>query len=350
MENFKTAVIKSLIIHKIGNPVNGGEIILSDKTIDVSDETLQDILKSFFVGGLKNTFEYFQFKEEKNKEMNILNNECRIFFENRNNIVPFSQVVANHLFEQSQHPKIKDGELYVVHFHYCHIDDKQVDAIGIFKTESKDKFLKINVSKGQIDFNLDEGISLGKIDKGCVVYNINEDKGFKLHIFDNTNKLNDTIFWREEFLKIQAFEDGFFQTKSFIGLCKDFVEEVMVEEQQIDKVESMALLQNSVDYFQKNQNFNKREFEEEVLQKEEIIQAFNNFQVQHFEQQELPPLPDDFEISTPAVKNQKKYIKSVIKLDKNFHIYVHAKHDYIDKGYDEDRNLKYYKLYYENEE
>jgi len=42
-------------------------------------------------------------------------------------------------------------------------------------------------------------------------------------------------------------------------------------------------------------------------------------------------------------------MKSVVKLDKNFHIYVHGRHDYIERGYDEAKGMKYYKLYFTNE-
>ena len=59
---------------------------------------------------------------------------------------------------------------------------------------------------------------------------------------------------------------------------------------------------------------------------------------------------DDFVISPTAVKKNQKFMKSVVKLDKNFHIYVHGRHDYVEKGYDEDKALKFYKLYYTNED
>lgn len=41
--------------------------------------------------------------------------------------------------------------------------------------------------------------------------------------------------------------------------------------------------------------------------------------------------------------------KSVLKLDKNFSVYIHGNRDYIEQGYDEERGKNYYKLYYENE-
>ncbi|MCE3259354.1 MAG: nucleoid-associated protein [Bacteroidetes bacterium] len=43
-------------------------------------------------------------------------------------------------------------------------------------------------------------------------------------------------------------------------------------------------------------------------------------------------------------------MRTVVKLDKNFHIYIHGRHDYVENGYDEAKGLKYYKLFYTNEE
>jgi hypothetical protein len=51
--------------------------------------------------------------------------------------------------------------------------------------------------------------------------------------------------------------------------------------------------------------------------------------------------------SESAVKKQARVFKSVIKLDKNFHIYVHGNRELIEQGTDE--KGKYYKVYYKEE-
>ena len=57
---------------------------------------------------------------------------------------------------------------------------------------------------------------------------------------------------------------------------------------------------------------------------------------------------DAFEISDYAVKKQSRVFKSIIKLDKNFHIYVHGDKNKIEKGTDHE-GRKYYILYYDDE-
>jgi hypothetical protein len=49
------------------------------------------------------------------------------------------------------------------------------------------------------------------------------------------------------------------------------------------------------------------------------------------------------------VKKQAKIYKSILKLDKNFHIYIHGNREMITKGTDPD-GRKFYKIYFENEE
>jgi hypothetical protein len=60
-------------------------------------------------------------------------------------------------------------------------------------------------------------------------------------------------------------------------------------------------------------------------------------------------IPEHFEIAYPAVKKQERIFKSVLKLDKNFHIYIHGDRTLIEKGVDEKTGMKYYKLFYKEE-
>lgn len=59
-------------------------------------------------------------------------------------------------------------------------------------------------------------------------------------------------------------------------------------------------------------------------------------------------LSNSFEISSQAVKKQTRVFKSVLKLDKNFHIYIHGNKELIEQGIEKD-GRKYYKIYYQNE-
>jgi hypothetical protein len=103
-----------------------------------------------------------------------------------------------------------------------------------------------------------------------------------------------------------------------------------------------------MDYFKTHDQFNKSEFETEVLHHEDLIQSFRQYDEQYRASNPMAP-SDEFFISPQAVKKQARVFKSVIKLDKNFHIYVHGNRELIEKGYDEVVGKHYYKIYFDQE-
>lgn len=81
----------------------------------------------------------------------------------------------------------------------------------------------------------------------------------------------------------------------------------------------------------------------------DIIDDFRNYKKEYSEKNDVP-IADEFSIHQQAVKKNAKVYKSILKLDKNFHIYIHGNRDMIDKGYDEERGLHFYKCFYRTEE
>jgi len=84
------------------------------------------------------------------------------------------------------------------------------------------------------------------------------------------------------------------------------------------------------------------------LTDKEVISTFNEYR-KDFEAERQTKIVDDFDISGQAVKKQSRVFKSILKLDKNFHIYIHGNRDNIERGYDEARGLHFYKVYFEEE-
>ena len=102
-----------------------------------------------------------------------------------------------------------------------------------------------------------------------------------------------------------------------------------------------------MDFFKTHDTFDKEEFEQEVLQQKNIIQSFSRFD-ERYKLENRIEIEDHFEISSQALKKQEKVFKSVIKLDKNFHIYIHGDRDLIEHGIEKD-GRKFYKIYYNDE-
>lgn len=103
-----------------------------------------------------------------------------------------------------------------------------------------------------------------------------------------------------------------------------------------------------MDYFKEKESFNFEEFTKEVMHHDEVIDSFMEYK-KNFESSKSINIEDDFAIHVSAVKQQAKGFKTVLKLDKNFHVYIHGRRDLIEKGTDEMTGKKYYKLLFDEE-
>ncbi|MDO5664868.1 MAG: nucleoid-associated protein, partial [Bacteroidia bacterium] len=128
---------------------------------------------------------------------------------------------------------------------------------------------------------------------------------------------------------------------------KSFITRTVSEDFGMNKAEQAALLNKSLDFFKENTEISLDNFAKEVIQKPEMIESFNQYKEQYEKEHEIE-IGDTFKVSESAVKKQARKFKSVIKLDKNFHIYVHGDEHLIEQGEDKD-GWKYYKIFYREE-
>ena len=153
-------------------------------------------------------------------------------FDNESEFYQQSVQIAEHLFEQSNNPNIKPGELYIVHFRNCNVEEGVCDAVGIFKSETKDTFLKIVMNQNTYQLVGESGINIKKLDKACIVFNVNRDNGYKVCILDKTNT-KEAIYWTTDFLGLEPAEASYFQTSNYLNLCKDFVKDIYNQENDV---------------------------------------------------------------------------------------------------------------------
>ena len=106
------------------------------------------------------------------------------------------------------------------------------------------------------------------------------------------------------------------------------------------KADQADFLNKSINFFKEKQKFDFEEFTNEVLEDKNVIESFSNFK-SDYENEMQVSISEDFAINEAAVKKQSRGFKSVIKLDKNFHIYVHGDRKMIETGQDE--KGKYYR-------
>lgn len=347
MMNFETCEINNIVIHDIGNKYEDGKLRLSESCFLPDDMDVHNLLKSYFLSPFKRDA-YYQFAPvEENLDNNLVYSIIHSVFEDDTNFYEASVNIAQHLFDQSNHPNIKAGELYMVHFKNCVLEEGPCDAIGIFKSETKDTFLKIILNENSYQLESERGINIKKLDKACLIFNVDGENGYRVSILDKTNS-SEAVYWTTDFLNLEQCDDNYFQTSNYLKLCKDFVQEVYNQENDIPKADQIDMLNRSIDYFKKADVFNENLFKDEVVNDPQIITAFEDFKNYYEEKNELS-LKDQFDVSNSAIKDEKKYFKHILKLDKNFHVYIHGQKKYIEKGYDSARDMNFYKLYFREE-
>jgi hypothetical protein len=167
-------------------------------------------------------------------------------------------------------------------------------------------------------------------------------------VVDNANKQNDTQYWVNDFLQVQPYADSYHNTDKYLGLCKNFISNEYTEKFEVSKSDQIDLLNRSMDYFKSKEQFNIQEFASEVIHHPEVVDTFMEYK-QKFEASRNFEIQDEFDIHLSAVKKQQKSFKSILKLDKNFHVYIHGRRDLMEKGYDEMTGKKYYKIYFDEE-
>lgn len=347
MIDYTNAIISKVSVHHVGNKNNQEELILSKTTLNISDSKLRELLLKFFLTPFSSSeFYSFTFSNE-DFNLNPLYNFASDIFDDVEDFHINSKDIAKHLFEVSNHPQIKSGDLFVVHFSNILLDGKAAGALGIFKSENKHAFLKLDTSITEFSLNYDDGISIEKLDKGCLIFNLEKKSGFKICIVDKSNKAIEAQYWKDHFLMLRPCNDEFHQTKDFLNIAKNYVTKQITEDFDLTKTDQIDMLNRSMEYFKKNESFDKTEFEKEVFQNAEVIESFRKFDEIYREDNSIE-LDDHFEISPQAVKTQARIFKSVLKLDKNFHIYIHGNKEMIEQGVDKD-GRKFYKIYYEKE-
>ncbi len=337
-------MINNISLHSVGNKLLNEPCFCSDRALEL-DDALMELLTDYFLLSFKSE-EYYHFHHETDIKYNEVFDMVSAIFDNPAILHEQSVSLAKHLFEHSNHPKIKGGEFYVVYFNDCTVAGETVDAVGIFKSENKDTFLKVYPSGDALELESQQGVNINKLDKGCLIYNTERADGYIVAIVDNTNKGAEAHYWVDDFLQLQQRKDEYYNTENVLSLCKKFVTKELPQHFEVSKADQVDLLNKSVKFFKEKDSFDMDAFTSEVISQPEIIDSFNSYR-NSYEQERDISIMDNFAISDTAVKRQARSFKSIIKLDKNFHIYVHGDRTLIENG--EDDKGKFYKVYYNQE-
>lgn len=350
MINLFNAHIDNLSIHRVGNKSRNEAIFLSENPYGLNDE-IMPLLKEYFFKPFREKEEnYFQFAHEVDLEYNDMFNLATEIFTNPSEVHNVSKKITKHLFEQSNHPHIKNGEVYVAYLSNVSIDNNVVDAIGVFKSEIQTDFLQFEENGSNLEMILQQGINLNKLDKGCLIFNYKKEEGYKILTVDSNRY--DARYWLEHFLSVDAFQDENFMTKKYLKFCQDFAKEVVLPAE--DKQQEVLFMNRAINHFAKNDAFEETAFLNEVMENPEFIPEFKNYKVDKGEKYSIEDVTN-FPIANAAVTDVRKKLKNTIHLDTNVQIKLDfvnsdSAQKFVEKGWDEEKQMYYYLVYFNKEQ
>ncbi|MCC5465561.1 nucleoid-associated protein [Pelosinus baikalensis] len=355
MFDFTSANLDKLVIHQVGNKLRDEGIHTSPAVYEMKDGNVEELLLKYFLTSFKDNSLY-KFFNETDVHLNELYMRVSDIFIKPETFYDHSINILKHLYEKSSHPQIRGGEFYMAYFKDCIINDQRTDAVGIFKTEKKETYLKITKYANEFMVGSEKCIDVKKLDKGCIVFNVNSEDGYRVAIVDAVNKGgNQALYWKDDFLQLINVQDSYFHTERHLQICKDFAENIYGTVYQADKKDQVAFINEAVAYFDKHSEFQLEDFVQDVLKEPEIIEQFKEHK-QNYDLNQGIQSVEQFSISTPAVKTIKRKIKSLIKLDTDFEIKVKnsssedGNMQHIERGFDEEKGMNFYKVYFNEEE
>ncbi|MDD7914949.1 nucleoid-associated protein [Polaribacter ponticola] len=343
------AEITKCILHKVANKFNSGSNVFSEDLIRFDQESY-DLMKGFLLKPFGSLTQSYRFTNHEDVRLNELNKFAKEVFKDEESFVEYSKSIVNHLFEQSNSAQIKTGDVLVVFIEGLEYKDVLTEAIGIFKIENKVDFFQTYLDDNEsFDIVVQKGISTKRIDKGCLVLNTSDEEGTVVFSVDNNNY--DAQYWVKNFLSVKLADDYNSHTQNYLEMCKEFSEEIIKPE--LGMHEQGNFLANTVDYFKENESVDYATFKDEVFEEDKHKEQFDEYK-KHFENLNDVLVRNNFDVSGVVLKKEKNKLKTEIKLDTNISIKLdvdapEAASEYLERGYDEEKKMKYYKVYFNEE-
>lgn len=340
--------ISRATLQRVGNKLSQEINYITSEEIPLSEDEEQ-LLKSFFLGSVRSSQDLMKFTHHVSLDYNTVYDSCVKFFDKEISFIEYSNHILNHLYEKSDHPQIKVGELFVVLFENIQFQDITTEAIGIFKIEKKIDYLKFQLAEDDLDFMISKGVKLQKIDKGCLILNTEKTDGFRVISVDNNNY--DANYWKKGFLNIEEVMNDSYQTKHHLQLLTTF-SNTMVDEG--DTFVQKEFMSQGIQLFNETELMTKDILEEQLLSPFDVVDSFEGFKTQYKKENNID-LDEHFHVSIPTLKKEKRKIKSQINLDTKIQIKLDISDgdsvkENIEKGFDEEKKMYYYKVYYNVEQ
>ncbi len=342
MVNLDNVEILNCIVHKIGShsAEEPNQYAQHQKTLSDSESAyLQKILLKPF----KSVIPVFEFITEGE---NTIATIVEKILSSEEDYVENTCAIAQHLFNQSVHNTTKPGYMFILYLGKVEIEKQLTDAVAIFKLEGHTTFLQQQINLNNTVLEFDQGLITKNIEKAALIVNYDSAKGLTIYSYEKN--VGESNYWNKNFLNAVRKSNDFNNTFSLLDSYKDFVlnTETLAD---VSKKDKLDLVQNSVAYVMDNSEATLKidDFILNNIANESAQEEYRNH-LDLYSQSKNIELQPEFNANKAAIQYHQKKFRSIIKLDKNFHIYVHTNQELMETGVDEN-GKKYYKLFFENE-
>jgi len=346
---FTSASATGLVLAKVGHPQRDEPLQTSKEVFKIEDAD-QEALTAIFLKPFKNLTGH-RFSHHASLEQHEMNAYAKAIFASEEGLLEKGCEIAKRLYAKSNHPNIKSGDLCISLVHGVDVNGELKKAICILKSESVTPFLSISTRDGDLQLHTEQGINPEKIDKGCLIIDHLDAKGYYVLTFDRSG--TDSRFWVRDFLGVVPISDGSYLTNKYANMAVSFLEKEKKAKPADDETppwETSNEALQAITYFEEKENFSLQEFEENVLKSPEVIEKFKKHRAEA-EAEQGERFEDSFQISKKDVSKAKKKIQSIMKLDTGVEVRLNSsiisKSDKIlEHGFDDQKRMKFIKIYF----
>ena len=327
--------IQLLKISYVGNRISGEKVKISKESLQC-DELTKGLVGRYLLSGI-DYHQLYKFTHSEGVEYNKVYSLVSEVFNDQSAFDNIANELPYFLYDKTNDKSIPGGYLFVVYMKGCMVDDVQTDALGIFKAETKDMFLKLTSMGSDISLSSEQGFAMNKVDKGCVIFNMECKDGYRFAIMNKSHSKTSVKYWNDDFLRCTPVVGDYMNTQAVLKAIGQFI-----KEQEVGQLEKAFLLNKSLHETRKD-TINVSDLLSQVASDEGGKSRIQELFLSYTGGNEQ--LPDIVNPDTTALK--KTRLKPVLKLDDNFEIVFHGGENRIETGVDEITGMKYIKLLYE---
>lgn len=327
--------IRLLKINYVGNRISGEKVKISKEILQCDDLT-RGLVGRYLLSSIE-YHQLYKFTHSEGVEYNKVYSLVSEVFSDNTAFDNVANELSYLLYEKANDKLIPGGYLFVVYMKGCMVDDVETEALGIFKAETKDIFLKLTSKGTDISLSSEQGFAMNKVDKGCIIFNVDSKDGYRFAIVNKSHSKASVKYWNDDFLRCAPVVGDYLNTQAVLKAISQFI-----KEQEVDQLEKAFLLSKSL-----------QEVKKETIYVGDLLSQVTTDEVGKSRIQELfssyiggnEQLPDTVNPDASALK--KTRLKSILKLDDNFEIVFHGGENRIETGIDEATGMNYIKLLYE---